>query len=471
MVVGEFTQDTDLLVIGGGPGGYHAAFRAAKNGVQTTIVESMESLGGVCLHRGCIPSKTYLSMVETVHAAAKSAPMGIRFSQPEFDVAGIRGWKEQVVSKLAAGLDSQCKKYSVERIRGTAKFEDGKHVSIEGGDIQRVKFRHAIIATGSKSINLRGVQIDSPRVLTSRTALEMGDIPETLLVIGGGYIGLELGQVYAGFGSKVTVVEMTPGLLPGADRDLLPPLQKRLKEEFEEICLETKVVSMKEVKGGIELGFEGKNPPKSSVFDKVLVSVGRVPNSRNLNLANAGVEVDERGFIKVDSQLRTTAPRIYAIGDVVGNPMLAHKAMHEGTVVADNLAGMENVFEPRAIPAIVFTDPEIAWAGLTEGEAKERNMDIVIKKMPWSASGRAVALGRTDGLTKMMFDKTTQRLIGIALTGPHVGEMIAEGVLALEMGAVAHDIAATIHPHPTLSEMIGEVAAMMPAAKPAVQRA
>ncbi len=461
MVVGEFTQETDLLIIGGGPGGYHAAFRAAANKIQTTIVESMPSLGGVCLHRGCIPSKTYLAMVETIHVASKAKEMGVEFGKPKLDVKAIRSWKEQVVKKLSGGLDMLCKKNGVEKINGTARFEDGKTVVLEGGDVARLKFKRAIIATGSKSIVLKGVQIDSPRVLTSRTALELPDIPKTLLVIGGGYIGLELGQVYAGLGSKVTVVEMTAGLMPGADRDLTRPLIKRLEEEFEEICLETKVVSMKEVSGGIELGFEGKNPPKSKKFDKVLVSVGRTPNSRDLNLEKAGIEVDQRGFIKVDSGFKTTSPKIYAIGDVIGNPMLAHKALHEGTVLADILAGKNAAFDPRSIPAVVFTDPEIAWAGLTEIEAKEKGLDFTVKKIPWTASGRAVAIGRTDGLTKLIFDKKTERLIGIGMTGAHVGEMIGEGVLAMEMGAVAHDIASSIHPHPTLSEMIGEAAAMM----------
>jgi dihydrolipoamide dehydrogenase len=461
MVVGEFTQEADLLIIGGGPGGYHAAFEAAAGGIDTTIVESMPSLGGVCLHRGCIPSKTYLSIVETMHAASSAGAMGVTFAKPTVDVDGVRGWKEQVVKKLSGGLDMLCKKHGVQRVTGTARFEDSKFVAVQGGDVPRIKFRRAIIATGSRSIELRGTQIESPRVLTSRTALELKDIPKTLLVIGGGYIGLELGQVYAGLGSKVTVVEMTSGLMPGADRDLTRPLLKRLKEQFAEICLDTKVTSMKEVKGGIELGFEGKNAPSRKKFDKVLVSVGRRPNSDGLSLEKAGVEVDERGFIKVDSGFATSAKNIYAIGDVIGNPMLAHKAMREGAVLAQRLAGKDAVFEPRAIPAVVFTDPEIAWAGPTEAEAKEQGFDIVVRKIPWSASGRAVAIGRTDGLTKLIFERTTQRLLGVGLTGPHVGEMIAEGVLALEMGAVAGDLAETIHPHPTLSEMMGEAAASL----------
>ncbi len=461
MVVGEFTQDAELLVIGGGPGGYHAAFRAASHGIPTTIIDADKGLGGVCLHRGCIPSKTYLSLVETLHAAAGSKAMGIDFGKPKIDVQAVRSWKNQVVARLAGGLDSLCKKFGVDRLTGRARFEDGRHVAIQGGDVPRVKFRKAIIATGSRASTLRGIQLDSPRVLNSRTALELEDIPKTLLVIGGGYIGLELGQVYAAFGSRVWVVEMTSELLPGADRDLVRPLAKRLADDFEQICLETKVAGMKETKGGIELVFEGKNPPQLSEFDKVLVAVGRRPNTDGLNLEKAGVEIDERGFIKVDSAFRTTTPRIRAIGDVIGNPMLAHKALHEGAVVADNLAGLDSVFEPRAIPAVVFTDPAVAWAGYTEVEAKEKKLDIVIKKIPWSASGRAVSLGRTDGLTKLIFEKSTQRLIGIGLSGPHAGDMISEGVLALEMGAVAYDLETAIHPHPTLSETIGEAASQL----------
>ena len=461
MVVGEFTQDADLVVIGGGPGGYHAAFRAADLGIPTTIIDPEPGLGGVCLHRGCIPSKTYLAMAETVDAASAAKAMGIHFGKPKLDVDAMRKWKEDVVSKLTGGLDAMCKKHGVERICGKAKFENGKHLVIEGGDVARVKFKKAIVATGSRSIELRGIQIDSPRVLTSRTALDLADIPETLLVIGGGYIGLELGQVYAAFGTKVTVVEMMPSLIPGVDSDLLRPLRKRLDKDFETIYLGTSLTGMKEVKNAIEVTFDGKDAPKTAKFDKVLVAVGRRPNSAELNLDKVGVEVDERGFIKVDAGFKTTSPKIYAIGDVIGNPMLAHKAIHEGTVVAERLAGKDAVFEPRAIPAVVFTDPSIAWAGYTEQEAKAKKLDITIKKIPWSASGKAVSTGRTDGLTKMIFDKPTERLIGIGICGPHAGEMISEGVLALEMGAVAYDLAAMVHPHPTLSEMVGEVAGMV----------
>lgn len=464
MASSESLHETDLLVIGGGPGGYHAAFRAAANGIETLIVEANPALGGVCLHRGCIPSKTYLSLAETIHSAAACRDMGIEFGRPRFDVDAIRRRKHEVVSTLSGGLEKLSKKYGVQRLHGTARLQDSQHVTIDEGEAGRVSFQRAIIATGSRSITLEGVQIDSPRVLTSCTALDLSDIPTTLLVIGGGYIGLELGQVYAAFGSQVTVVEMLPNVLPGVDRDLGRPLLKRLEQDFEQICLETKVTSMKETEGGLELTYEGKDPPQSNKFDKVLVSAGRRPNSDDLGLENAGVEVDGQGFIRTDSNFVTTVPHIYAIGDVIGQPMLAHKAGHEGTVLADRLAGKEAAFQPKAIPAVVFTDPAVAWAGYTEAQAKAEVLDIVMKKMPWSASGRAVTLGRTDGLTKLIFDRTTQRLIGIGLTGPHAGEMISEGVLAIEMGATARDLTRMIHPHPTLSETIGEVAGLVPCA-------
>ncbi len=461
MVVGEFTQETDLLIIGGGPGGYHAAFRAAANGISTTIVDASGKLGGICLHCGCIPSKTYLYMAELLHTSSLAGQMGIKFDKPKLDIDKMRGWKEHVVEKLAGGLEQLCKKHKVEKISGKARFESRGTVAVEGAEASRIKFKRAIIATGSKPIRLKGIEVDSENVIDSTGALELPSVPKTMLVIGGGYIGLELGQVYAGFGSEVTVVEMLPHLLPGADKDLTRPLIKRLKEQFEEVCLETKVTGMKEVKGGIDVEFDGKSVPSSKKFEKVLVSVGRFPNSRELELSKAGVETDERGFIKVDANFKTTTESIYAIGDVIGNPMLAHKALNEGTVLADRLAGKNEVFEPRAIPAVVFTDPEIAWAGVTESQAKEQGLDITVKKIPWGASGRAVAVGRTDGTTKLIFEKGSNRLLGMGICGVHAGEMIAEGVHAIEMGAVAYDLASTIHPHPTLSEMVAEVAHQM----------
>ena len=452
---------TDLLIIGGGPGGYHAAFRAASHGIQTTLVEKESSLGGVCLHRGCIPSKTYLSLAESIHQATDCAAKGVTFGPPKLDIDAIRSWKCRVVEELATGVDKRCRQLKINRLRGAARFEDGRHVVVTGEDAGRIEFRHAIIATGSRSIELRGVQIDSPRVLTSRTALDFEDVPSSLLVIGGGYIGLELGQMYAGFGSRVSVVEMLPTIAAGADKDVVRPLLTRLKKQFDQICVETKVVSMTEVDGGIKVGFEGRNIPENDTFEKVLVSVGRRPNSWDIGLDRAGVDVDPRGFVAVNEYFETSAEDIYAIGDVIGNPMLAHKAMHEGLVLADRLAGEQAHFGRRSIPAVVFTDPEVAWAGVTQQEAKEQGLPVITKKIPWGAAGRAVALGRVDGVTKLIFHADTKRLIGVGMAGVHVGEMISEAVLAIEVGATAGDLASAIHPHPTLSETICDAANLM----------
>ncbi len=461
MVVGEFTQETDLLIIGGGPGGYSAAFRAAQLGIQTTLVEAADGLGGVCLHRGCIPSKTLLHVGDLIEQAARAEQFGVKFSKPEVDLAQVRKWKDNVIAKLTGGLAGQAQRLGVERVTGRARFEDSRHVAVEGGETGRIKFRRALVATGSVSVRLRGIEIDSPKVMHSSGALRLEEVPEHLLVIGGGYIGLELGSVYAALGSEVTVVEMMPSLLPGADADLVRPLAKRMRELLAEVCLNTKVTGMKDVQGGVEVTFEGKSVPKRSVFSRVLVSVGRRPNTENLGLEKTQAKLSDRGFIEVDRGFRTADSRIYAIGDVIGDPMLAHKASHEGRVCADILAGHDAVFDARAIPAVVFTDPEIAWCGLTESEAKADGRKVAIKKIPWGAAGRAVAMGRSDGLTKILFDPESQRVLGVGMCGPHAGEMIAEGVLAIEMGAVATDLASTIHPHPTLSEMMGEVADLM----------
>jgi dihydrolipoamide dehydrogenase len=462
MVVGEFSHETDLLIIGGGPGGYTAAFKAAAQGVQTTIIESNKALGGVCLHRGCIPSKTLLGMAEVLAMASGAEQMGIKFAKPEIDIDQVNAWKKKVIDKLVRGLASVAKKLKVEVLQGTATFEDARHVVVEGGEVSRIKFKRAILAAGSRPIRLTGIQIDSPRVIDSTGALELTEIPENVLVIGGGYIGLELGSVAAALGSEVTVVEMMDTLLPGCDPDLAKPLAKRLDHEFKEICLGTRVTGMKETSNGIAVSFEGKNVPKRTEFKQVMVAVGRRPNSDKVNVAAAGIDLDDSGFVKVDTQFRTSNPRIFAIGDIIGNPMLAHKAMAEGKVVADVIAGRNDaVFDARSIPAVVFTDPEVAWTGLTEAEAKAEGIAVEVKKMQWVASGRAVAVGRTDGLTKLLFDPETRRVLGVGITGPHAGEMIAEGVLAIEMGAVADDLALTIHPHPTVSELVGEVADLM----------
>jgi dihydrolipoyl dehydrogenase len=460
MVVGEFTQETDLLVIGGGPGGYSAAFRAAKHGIQTTIIDQRGKLGGVCLHCGCIPSKTLLHTAELITMAEHGKDFGVEFAKPKIKLDGVRGWENKVIDKLTRGLASVAKKLAVDVVAGQAAFIDSKFVSVTGAEVARIKFKRAIVATGSSPIVMRGVQIDSPRVMDSTGALQLEDIPKKLLICGGGYIGLELGQVYAALGSEVTVVEMLDSLMAGCDADLAKPLLKRLNKQFKAICLKTKVVSMKESGKTIDVGFEGDQVPETTKFDRVLVSVGRRPNTDDLGLDKTNVKVD-RGFIKVDDQFRTDDPKIFAIGDVVGNPMLAHKAIHEGHVCADVIAGKNVAFDRRTIPAVVFTDPEVAWCGLTESEAKEQGIPVEVKKMQWAGSGRAVAMGRTDGLTKTLFDPETQRVLGVGIVGLHAGEMIAEGALAIEMGAVATDLAETVHPHPTLSEMVGDIADMM----------
>jgi dihydrolipoamide dehydrogenase len=461
MVVGEFTQETDLLVLGGGPGGYSAAFRAAQRGIQTTIVDADEALGGVCLHRGCIPSKTLLYVAELLALPEHAKVMGLEFAKPKIDLAGVNRWKSDVISKLARGLAGTAKRLKVEVIHGTAKFEDGRHVALADSEVKRIRFKRCIVATGSRPVDLPGIQIDNPRVVNSTGALKLESIPKNALVIGGGYIGLELGTVLAALGTHVTVVEMLPALLNGCDPDLARPLVKRLEKQFAEIAVETRVVGMKAKKEAIEVSFEGKNVPERKSYEQVLVAVGRRANGDRLDAGKAGIEVTDRGILKVDEQFRTTNSRVYAIGDIIGEPMLAHKAMAEGKVLADMLAGDRTVFDARCVPAVVFTDPEVAWVGLTEVEAKKQGIPIEVKKMQWAASGRATAIGRTDGLTKLIFEPDTQRVLGVGLVGPHVGEMIAEAALAIEMGAVATDLALTIHPHPTVSELVSEVADMM----------
>ena len=469
MVVGEFTRETDLLVIGGGPGGYSVAFKAADNGIQTTIVESGPALGGVCLHRGCIPSKTLLAMAEMLSLPDHAAVMGIEFAKPKIHPDQVNAWKQQVIDKLARGLGSSARRRKIDIIRGTARFEDARHVALTDGEVRRIKFKRAVIATGSRPVHLGDIQIDDPRVVDSTGALQLERIPKTALVVGGGYIGLELGSVLAAMGSTVTVVEMLDGLLPGCDADLVRPLAKGLNKAFAQICLNTRVTGMSATKTGIKVGFDGKNVPQRKTFEQVLVAVGRRPNGDAINASAAGIKLTDRGFIEVDAQFRTQNPRVYAIGDIIGDPMLAHKAIAEGRVLGNILAGTETVFDARCIPAVVFTDPEIAWAGLTESEAKSAGVPIEVRKVQWAASGRAVAIGRTDGLTKIIFDPQTQRVLGVGLVGPHVGEMIAEAVLAIEMGAVAADLALSVHPHPTVSELVSELsdAMMSPGSGPA----
>jgi dihydrolipoamide dehydrogenase len=448
---------TQLAVIGGGPGGYAAAFLAADLGMQVTLIDMEKNPGGVCLYRGCIPSKALLHVAKLINEAEEAKKWGVEFGEPKIDINKLRDFKNGVVNKLTGGLGQLAKQRKVNYINGRATFINSTTLSVAKADgtTEEVIYDKAILATGSVPAKVPGLSIDSPRVMDSTSALEINDVPKKLLVIGGGYIGLELSTVYAALGSQVTVVEMMPGLLPGADRDLVAVLERRLKNNMAHIFTETKVVDLKETKEGIRVKLEGKNLTEpEQLFDKVLISIGRKPVTTGFGLEKTKVKVNDRGFIVVDKQLKTDDPNIYAIGDIVGNPMLAHKASAEGKVAVEAILGHKVAFEPNAIPAVVFTDPEIAWAGLTETEAKERGIKVEISKFPWGASGRATTLDRNDGLTKLVIEPETERILGVAIVGVGAGDMIAEGTLAIEMGAVVKDLELTIHPHPTLSETV-----------------
>jgi len=459
---GETTEETKkvhVAVIGGGPGGYAAAFLAADLGMQVTLIDPEVNPGGVCLYRGCIPSKALLHVAKLIEESQQAKSWGIEFPPAKIDLARLRTWKEGVVKKLTGGLGILSKQRHVEYVQGRAAFENSTTLRVTkvDGTETTLGFDRIIVATGSRPAIIPTLKIDSPRLMDSTGALDLQDIPGTLLVVGGGYIGLELGSVYAALGTRVTVVEMLSGLLPGADRDLVLPLHKRLEKMFETILLNTTVSSLKDEGSGIRATFDGasiQNENREKVFDRVLVSVGRQPNSKIPGLDRTQVHVNSRGFIEVNKQLQTADPSIFAIGDVVGEPMLAHKASHEGRVAAEAIAGHKVAFEPNAIPAVVFTDPEVAWCGLTETQAEKENREIKIAKFPWGASGRAVTLDRPEGVTKLIIDPQTERVLGVGIVGAGAGELIAEGVLAIEMAALAHDIAMTIHPHPTLSETV-----------------
>jgi dihydrolipoamide dehydrogenase len=458
-------QSTQVVVIGAGPGGYAAAFFAADLGMQVSLVDPAINPGGVCLYRGCIPSKALLHVAEVLNEARHAEAWGITFGAPKIDVDKVRAFKTKVVNQLTGGLGQLSKQRKITYIQGTAGFRDAHTLEItrEGQtSAETLTFEHAIIATGSRPSTVPGMNLNSPRLMDSTGALEIPDIPKSLLVVGGGYIGLELGTVYAALGTKVTVVEMTSGLLPGADRDLVNILARRIESMSEAVLLNTKVVAMKEAKDGIAVTFEGEglpaDAPKERTFDRVLVSVGRRPNSAVPGLDRTKVKVNARGFIEVDAARRTAEPSIYAIGDVVGEPMLAHKASHEGRVAVESIAGERVAFEPLAIPAVVFTDPELAWCGLTESDAQKQKREVTVARFPWAASGRALTLDRPDGMTKLVLDPKTERVLGVGIVGPGAGELIAEGVLAIEMGATATDIRMSIHAHPTLSETIMESA-------------
>ena len=451
-----------VVVLGAGPGGYTAAFRAADLGLHTVLVEKYADLGGVCLNVGCIPSKALLHTAEVITEAAELAAMGVEFGEPRIDLEKLRSGKDKVVKKLTGGLAALAKQRKVDVVRGTARFESPRTMLVKtAGGEKRIAFDHCIIACGSRPVQIPGFPHDDPRVMDSTGALELADMPGRLLVIGGGIIGLEMATVYSALGSTVDIVELQTQLMPGADPDLVKPLQKRLGAQCADIMLGTKVIEIKAQKNGLKVSFEGKAAPdKSRLYDRVLVSVGRVPNGNLINAEAAGVAVDERGFIPVDQHMQTNVPHIYAIGVVVGNPMLAHKATHEGKVAAEVISGRKSLFDPMTIPSVAYTDPEVAWMGLTELEAKAQGIAYEKGVFPWAASGRALGIGRDEGFTKLLFDAESKRILGAGIVGVNAGDLIAETVLALEMGAVAEDIGLTIHPHPSLVESIGMAAEM-----------
>lgn len=445
-----------LVVLGGGPGGYAAAFLAADLGMEVTLVEAEPRLGGTCLLRGCIPSKALLHVARVINETHEMHDWGLEFSRPSIDINAMRARKEKVISTLAGGLKQIAKQRKVRVIQARGTFQNSQTLRLEGGESggETLTFDHCILATGSLPAKIPAFDLPTKRVMDSTDALELPDIPEALLVVGGGYIGLEMGSVYAALGTKVSVVELTSGLLPGADRDLVKPLHAKLEKQFAAIYLDTKVESLADRGDAIEVTFGGAFGSRSERYSRVLVSVGRKPNSQGIGLEKTKVELDKRGFVKIDKKQRTADPYILAIGDVAGEPMLAHKATHEGKVAVEALHGGPAEFDALAIPAVVFTDPEVAWAGLTEDQAKQQDRQVEVTRYPWGASGRAQAIGRTEGLTKMVIDPETERVLGIGLVGPNVGDMISEAVLAIEMGATVRDVTESIHPHPTLSETL-----------------
>ena len=456
MVMGDLVVEVDVAVVGGGPGGYSAAFRCAELGLETVVIDAGKRLGGACLFEGCIPSKALLHVAALIEDAERARELGIDFGEPRVSLDPLRKWKsERVIGRLARGLASVAKARSVDVIGGRAVFESSRELRVEGDEPQKVRFKHAIVATGSAPARLPGLSVAGDRVIDSTAALELAEIPERLLVIGGGYIGLELGQVYAALGSQVTLVEMTDGLLPGVDKALVQPLARRCEKLFSKILLGTKVTSLSEKGSAVEARFGADDV---QTFDRVLVAVGRRPASAGLGLEHTRAGVDARGFVTVDERCRTADPAIYAVGDVTGEPMLAHRAMRQGKVAAEVIAGRPAAFDNVVVPAVVFTDPEVAWCGLTESEAARDGRAVKIAKREWAASGRALTLGRSDGLTKIIADADTGRVLGVGIVGPGAGELIAEGALAVETAMTVEDLAVTIHTHPTLSETLMEAA-------------
>jgi dihydrolipoamide dehydrogenase len=455
MVMGDLVREVDVAVVGGGPGGYSAAFRSAELGLEAVVVDATERLGGVCLHEGCIPSKALLHVAAVMGEVERAREFGLEYGEPRLSLDALRKWTtERVIGKLSRGLQAVAKSKGVDVIGGRAVFEDSRSLRVEGDLSQTIRFKHAIVATGSLPSRLPGLDLDSDRVLDSTSALQLPDVPAQLLVIGGGYIGLELGTVYAALGSQVTLVEMTDGLLPGVDRDLVAPVARRVQKLFAAVHLGSRVTGLKDDGARIEVEIEGRGADR---FDRVLVAVGRRPQTpQGLDATRA--RADQRGAIAVDDRCRSGDPNIYAVGDVTGEPMLAHRAMRQGKVAAEVIAGRPAAFDNAAIPAVVFTDPEVAWCGLTERQAERDGQSVKVARFPWAASGRAATLGRSDGLTKLIVDPESGRVLGAGIVGPGAGELIAEAALAVESAALAEDLAATIHAHPTLSESLMESA-------------
>lgn len=454
----EEVLETEVVVVGAGPGGYAAAFRAADLGLKTTLVDTREQPGGVCLYVGCIPSKALLHVSEVLGLAGRAREFGVHFNSPEIDLDRLRKWKQSVVGKLTKGLTQLAERRQVQFVRASASFFGSRRLRLEGSEISEVRFDNAVVATGSRPAGIPGINLQSERLMDSAAALELADVPTRLLVVGGGYIGLEVGTIYASLGSEVTLIELTGSLLPSVDRDLVRPLERRIHDFFHRVYVNTHLVEMTEIGQTIQVKLEGEVDNDIQEFDKVLYSVGRIPNSTGLGLETTSVQVDSKGFIKVDAHRRTTDEKIFAVGDVTGQPMLAHKASREGKVAAETIAGEVVAFDNLAVPAVVFTDPEVAWCGLTEREAKDQGRSVKISRFPWAASGRALTLDRTEGLTKILFDPESEQVLGVGVVGLHAGELVAEAALAIEMGAAAEDIAATIHAHPTLSETLAEAA-------------
>ena len=446
----------EVLVLGSGPGGYTAAFRAADLGRQVVLVERYEQIGGVCLNVGCIPSKTLLHAAKIIVEAKEMDAHGISFGKPSIDLDKLREWKNGIISQLTGGLKNMAKQRNVTIVNGFGEFIDSNHLRVtdKNEKITTIKFSNAVIAAGSRPVKLPFLP-DDPRIIDSTGSLELASIPKNLLVIGGGIIGLEMATVYHALGSRITIVEMLDGLMAGADRDLVRPFQKRIAKQYDNIWLETRVTEVEALKKGLRVHFEGKNSPdKPQMYDCILSSVGRVPNGLNIGAEKAGVEVDEKGFISTDTQMRTNVSHIFAIGDLAGQPMLAHKASHEAKVAAEAISGMKSFFDARAVPSVAYTDPEVAWTGITEEEAKTQGIAYGKGSFPWAASGRSLSIGRTEGMTKVIFEEDSKRVIGLGIVGPNAGDLIAEGTLAIEMGCDANDIGSTIHPHPTLSETV-----------------